>query len=72
MAPLDFQDSIEILYWSVLKKLDAQVKDNTIFTSFFDMVEKAHKNTESKKLPFEAKISELKIKQEQRSRIRLG
>ena len=54
-----FQDSIEILCWSVLKNLDAPVKENTPFTSFFDLVEKAPKNNESKKLPFKAKILEL-------------
>lgn len=59
MAISLFQDSIEILCWSVLKDLDAPVKENTPFTSFFDLVEKAPKNSESKKLPFKAKILEL-------------
>jgi hypothetical protein len=59
MAISLFQDSIEILCWSVLKDLDASVKENTPFTSFFDLVEKAPKNLESKKLPFKAKILEL-------------
>jgi len=54
-----FQDSIEILCWSVLKDLDAPVKENTPFTSFFDQVEKAPNNKKSKKLPFKAKILEL-------------
>ena len=43
MAISLFQDSIEILCWSVLKDLDAPVKENTPFTSFFDLVEKAPK-----------------------------
>ena len=59
MAISLFQDSIEILCWSVLKDLDAPVKENTPFTAFFDLVEKAPKNKESKKLPFKAKILEL-------------
>ena len=59
MAISLFQDSIEIFCWSVLKELDAQVKEGTPFTSFFDLVEKAPKNKESKKLPFKAKILEL-------------
>lgn len=59
MAISLFQDSIEIFCWSVLKDLDAQVKESTPFTSFFDLVEKAPKNTTSKKLPFKAKILEL-------------
>jgi len=59
MAISFFQDSIEIFCWSLLKELDAQVKDTTPFTSFFDLIEKAPKNTESKKLPFKAKILEL-------------
>lgn len=59
MAISLFQDSIEILCWSILKDLDAQVKDSLPFTSFFDLVEKAPKNKESKKLPFKAKMLEL-------------
>lgn len=59
MAISLFQDSVEIFCWSVLKDLDAQVNDNAPFTSFFDLVEKAPKNTESKKLPFKAKMLEL-------------
>jgi hypothetical protein len=59
MAISLFQDSIEIFCWSVLKQLDAQVKENTPFISFFDLIEKAPKNKESKKLPFKAKIMEL-------------
>ena len=59
MAISLFQDSIEIFCWSVLKDLDAPVKENTPFTSFFDLVEKAPKNKEPKKLPFKAKMLEL-------------
>ena len=59
MAISLFQDSIEICSWSILKELDAQVNDNTSFTKFFDFVEKAPKNKESKKLPFKAKMLEL-------------
>lgn len=59
MAISLFQDSVEILCWCVLKELDAKVRDNASFTSFFDLVEKAPKNKSSKQLPFKAKILEL-------------
>ncbi len=59
MAISLFQDSIEIFCWSLLKELDAKPKENSQFTSYFDLVEKAPKNVESKKLPFKAKIIEL-------------
>jgi hypothetical protein len=59
MAISLFHDSIEIFCWSVLKDLDAKVKDTTLFTSFFDLVENAPNNKESKKLPFKAKILQL-------------
>lgn len=59
MAISLFQDSVEILCWCILKELDARVKDNDSFTSFFDLVEKAPKNTDSKQLPFKARMLEL-------------
>ncbi len=59
MAISLFQDSIEVFCWSLLKKLDANPNEKSPFTSYFDLVEKATKNNESKKLPFKAKIIEL-------------
>ncbi|UCJ16025.1 hypothetical protein K5Q02_19745 [Pseudomonas sp. MM211] len=54
-----FQDSIEIFIWSLLKSLDAEAKEQTAFTSFFDLVKNAKGNTKGLSLPFKAKILEL-------------
>lgn len=54
-----FQDSIEIFIWSLLKNLDAEAKEQTSFTSFFDLVKNAKGNTKNISLPFKAKILEL-------------
>jgi hypothetical protein len=59
MAISLFQDSVEIFCWSLLKELDVPIKEGCPFTSFFDLVAKAPKNVESKKLPFQAKMIEL-------------
>ena len=54
-----FQDSIEIFIWTLLKKLDAQVKENAAFTSYFEHVKNAPGNTGLAALPLKAKILEL-------------
>ena len=54
-----FHDSVELFCWSLLKELDAKVKENYPFSSFFDLVEKAPKNQDSKNLPLKAKMLEL-------------
>lgn len=59
MAISLFQDSIEMFLWFLLKHLDAQVKDTTPFTQYFDLVESAPKNDKKLKLPFKARILEL-------------
>ena len=59
MAISLFQDSVEIFLWALAKELDATVKEKFGFTSLFDAITEAPKNTESKKLPFKAKLLEL-------------
>lgn len=59
MAISMFQDAIEIFMWTLLKDLDAQVKENTPFTKYFNLVEDSPKNKQRKQLPFKAKILEL-------------
>jgi hypothetical protein len=59
MAISVFQDAVEIFIWSLIKDLDAPAKDNAPFTSFFDLVENAPKNTAKKQLPLKAKMLEL-------------
>lgn len=59
MAISLFQDSVEIFCWSLLKELDVATRENCPFTSYFDLIEKAPKNVESKKLPIKAKMIEL-------------
>lgn len=54
-----FQDSVEILCWSILKELDIQVKDTAQFTSFFGLIENSENNVDAKKLPFKAKLLEM-------------
>lgn len=53
------QDSVEIFIWHLLKYLDAEPKDNSPFTSYFDLVANAKNNAEKTSLPFKAKIIEL-------------
>jgi hypothetical protein len=59
MAISLFQDSIELFLWCLIKYLDAQVKDTTPFTQYFDLIEGAPKNDKKLKLPFRGRILEL-------------
>lgn len=59
MAISMFQDSVEVFIWSLLKDLDAQLKEHEPFIKYFDKVAEAPNNIDKKTLPFRAKMLEL-------------
>ncbi len=51
-----FQDSVELLCWTLITELNPPISDKAAFTTYFDLIEKAPNNKECKKLPLKAKM----------------
>lgn len=53
------QDSVEAMIWTVVKELDAPVKERDSFDKVWDSIPKAKQNKEKKELPLRSKMLEL-------------
>jgi hypothetical protein len=54
-----FQDSVEILIWTIAKEREASINDNDPFTKLWDAVKVAKNNPEQIELPLKAKMLEM-------------
>lgn len=54
-----FQDSIELLVWTIAKEVDAKMADKAAFEFVWDSIKTGSKNHESKELPFKARMLDL-------------
>jgi len=54
-----FQDSVEILIWTIAKEFEASVNDNEPFFRLWDSIKSAKKNLNQTELPLKAKMIEM-------------
>lgn len=54
-----FQDSIEILLWTIAKHVEADVREKEAFEAYWEKIKTAKNNPQRNEVPFKAKILEL-------------